>query len=568
MTTRSPIKDIPPEQQLAGLEDLKRKRVLLVDCHSAVRAYLRSQLSLLGVKQVHAAISAADVMRLARQNEYDIILCDYVLDDGRDGQQLLEELRKERLIPLTTIFMIVTGENAYRNVVAVAELGPDEYLVKPFTAEQLHARLLRALFKRRAFADVYRCIERDDPEQALAACDRILATLEVFYFDAMRMKGEILNAKHRHAEAEEIYRAVLDRKVVPWARMGLAFAAHRQGRSEEARFLAEAVIEDFPEFLGAYDFLGNVLESQGDTRRAQGVLQDAARISPHNTDRQRAIGNMASRNGDLVAANSAYGAVIARGAQFGLATPQDYASAARTRLMMSDPSGASDIAEKLRRDCRGEPNAELAALVVESLCARQRGDDAAAGELLQKALALHDDLSISGGAEGGIPHAIAVDLAHACLQAGRNEVGESLLRKAAAENPEHAGIVHQIRGVYDSIGRADEGHRLIAEVSEELVRVNNEGVMRARRGDLEGAVELLSRAAEATPNVQFLVNAAKAIFALLDRRGWNESMARDAMRYLQLAEDKDPGSERLASARAIVRAVAGKYGIKPQSLTA
>lgn len=62
------------------------------------------------------------VLRQVSAYSFDIILADYSLDDGRDGQQLLEELRQQNMISLSTVYMLITAERAYRNVVSVAEL--------------------------------------------------------------------------------------------------------------------------------------------------------------------------------------------------------------------------------------------------------------------------------------------------------------------------------------------------------------------------------------------------------------------------------------------------------------
>jgi DNA-binding response OmpR family regulator len=44
-------------------------------------------------------------------------------------------LRQQHLVRLSTVFIIITSERTYHNVVSVAELAPDDYLIKPFTAE-------------------------------------------------------------------------------------------------------------------------------------------------------------------------------------------------------------------------------------------------------------------------------------------------------------------------------------------------------------------------------------------------------------------------------------------------
>jgi hypothetical protein len=85
--------------------------------------------------------------------------------------------------------------------------------------------------------------------------------------------------------------------------------------------------------------------------------------------------------------------------------------------------------------------------------------------------------------------------------------------------------------------------------------------MAARNGDLEGAVQLLIQAVEQVPNLQFLVNAAKAIFTLLEKKGWDAEMAAKGQEYLVRAQRKDPKSPKIASAHALYTTVAKKYGV-------
>ena len=84
-------------------KELPRMRVLLVDRHASARNTLRMILSTLGITAVHNAASTIEVMRQVKAYSFEIIFTDYHLDDGRDGQQLLEELRQLRLISLSTV---------------------------------------------------------------------------------------------------------------------------------------------------------------------------------------------------------------------------------------------------------------------------------------------------------------------------------------------------------------------------------------------------------------------------------------------------------------------------------
>lgn len=541
-------------------KELPKKRVLIVDRHNAARQSLRIILSTLGMTAIHVAGTSAEVMRQVKTFSFDVIFADYILDDGRDGQQLLEELRHKRLISISTVYMVITAERAYRNVVSVAELAPDDYLIKPFNAEQLQGRLLRALYKKRYFERVFTHLDNNAFSDALAACEALLADENEFYYDTLRFKGEILNALGRFTEAQAVYQEVLEKAMVPWARMGLAIAMRGQEQLAEAELLGSALIDDFPEFLAAYDFVASVREEMGKLDEAQSVLQKAAEISPNNSIRQRMVGDFAVRNEDLDAAERAYSKVMERSRGSSLRTIDDYTNLTRVMLDKGKTEGAKMVTQELRRDWRGHPEGELAALVMESLCCEQGGEPAKAKQALEKALALHKDLQDSPEASG-FSQKIAVDLAHACLATGDESTAQEILSKVAAENHEDRAMIAQIQGVFAKTGNEEAGQSLLAQVGREIVELNNRGVLAARSGDIEASVQMLIEAAERVPNLQFLVNASKAIFTLMARKGWREELAVKGQRYLQLAENKDPKNPRVIAARELYYQVAKRFGM-------
>ncbi len=541
-------------------KDLPRMRVLLVDRHLTARNSLRIILSTLGVTMIHNAGTSAEVLRQVSANAFDIIMADYHLDDGRDGQQLLEELRQQHLISLTTVYIVITAERAYQNVVSVAELAPDDYLIKPFTAEQLLARLAKAINKKRFFARVLTHLDDGAFADALAACEALLGSDEGFYYDTLRYKGEILNVLGRHEEAQAIYQQVLDNAVVPWARMGLAHALRGLNRHAEALALGSAVIDDYPQFLSAYDFVAAVSEEMGDFARAQQVLQKASERSPNNSLRQRMVGDVAVRNDDLDSAERAYGKVLERHRGSSLRVIDDYTNLSRVMLGKGNTEGARKVTNDLRRDWRGNKYGELASLVMDSLCAEQEGEPVKARQALEKALALHKDLQ-GAPEQKDFSQKIAVDLARACLEMGDEENGNAILEKVAAENHDDRGMIAQIESVFARTGRQEAGQTLLAKVGREIVELNNRGVLAARSGDLAGAVQMLIEAAERVPNLQFLVNASKAIFTLIDRTGWNDELAERGVRYLRLAQGKDARNPKLIAANELYQQVARKYGI-------
>ncbi len=554
--------DSADELRVKLAKDLERKRALLIDRHPNARQSLRIMLGALGVTAVHNAGGSAEVLRQVKAHHFDIILSDYQLEDGRDGQQLLEELRQQHLVSLATVFIIITSERSYHNVVSVAELAPDDYLIKPFTTDELQGRLVRALYKKLFFADLYEQLDNGAYSEAVTTCDRLLTLESAFRFDVLRFKGELLNTLGRHDEAKLVYDEVLRQRVVPWARMGLAMALRGQQQLTDAEMVSQSLIEDYPEYTAAYDFLAQLQDELGKAADAQETLQRAAAISPNNSQRQRVVGDVAARNNDLVAAEKAYNKVLERRRGSSLNSIDDYANLSRVMVERGFVEGAKRVTEELRRDWRGNKQGELAALVMESLCAEKEGDPAKAKRAIEQAIVLHETLLQEGNASQQLSQKLTLDLAQACMATGNDAVAQEIMRKVAAENHENRAMISQVQSIYAKAGKEGKGQELLAQVGREIVDLNNRGVLAARSGDLQGSVQLLVEAAERVPNLQFLVNATKAIFTLLDVKGWDAKLADRGIRYLELAQTKDIRNPRVISARELYQRVARKYGVR------
>lgn len=548
-------------------KELANQRALLIDRYPNARNALRLMLSAMGITTVHSAGNSAEVLRQVKNHRFDMILADYLLEDGRDSQQLLEELRHQHLVPLSTVFFLITSERAYHNVISIAELALDDYLIKPFTVDELQGRLIRALYKKRFFTPLFDSLDNGAYAEALEICERMVAQNNAFLFDALRFKGEILNALERHAEAEAVYQQVLSQKMVPWARMGLAIALRGQNQLPEAEVLGQSLIEDFPEFLSAYDFLAEVREQIGKLPEAQEVLQQASLISPNNSSRQRLVGDVAVRNNDLQTAEKAYGKVLDRRRGSSVKDVNDYTNLTRVLLDRGQTAAAKAVTEDLRRNWRGDKQGEIAALVMESLCANKEGETGKAQRAVQKALEMYETFKDDGQVGATLSKKLILDLAHACLATGEEEAARNIIRQVAAENHEDGAVIAQVQSIYAKAGKAADGKALLAEVGKEIVELNNRGVLAARSGDVAASVKLLIEAADRVPNLQFLVNAAKAIFTLIEQKGWDNALAKRGLGYLESAQMKDLRNPKVISARELYQRVARKYGVPIVPLT-
>ena len=112
--------------------DLSKIHFLLIDDFANYRSMLRSILLSCGAQHIDDTFNAEEALKKVAFNQYDVILCDYNLGDGQNGQQLLEEIMHRHLIPYGTIYIMITAENSQNMVMAAVEYRPDGYLNKPF----------------------------------------------------------------------------------------------------------------------------------------------------------------------------------------------------------------------------------------------------------------------------------------------------------------------------------------------------------------------------------------------------------------------------------------------------
>ncbi|MGQ0615205.1 MAG: response regulator transcription factor [Planctomycetaceae bacterium] len=123
---------------------MARPTVLVIEDDRAIRRGLVDALGCGGYKAIEAA-DGPDGLRAALGVEPDLVLLDVLLP-GRDGFSVLEELRRAK--PALPIIMI-TARGAESDRVRGLKGGADDYVVKPFSAMELLARV-EAVLRRSA----------------------------------------------------------------------------------------------------------------------------------------------------------------------------------------------------------------------------------------------------------------------------------------------------------------------------------------------------------------------------------------------------------------------------------
>lgn len=267
---------------------------LVIDSNSTSRSLMSAQLRDLGVATVRQATRVTDARVILEHKAYDIVLCDYHFDGTEmSGQDLLDELRREQLLPYSTVFLMVTGEATYAKVAEAAEAALDGYLIKPYTSAALFERLSHARNRKRVLKDIFEAIEQQNYERAADLCLKRFEAREQFWLYAARIGAELLLRANRLPEARKLYDAIIEARTVPWARLGVARTELAAGNLVAARRTLETLIGDLPDHADSYDVMGRVQMEQGEIEEALKTYRIAANLTPGCLLRLQRTGTLA-----------------------------------------------------------------------------------------------------------------------------------------------------------------------------------------------------------------------------------------------------------------------------------
>ena len=72
------------------MSDLGELRALLIEPNAGMRVSLHNMLNLCGITKIEHALSAGAAVRAIQAKNFDLLLCEYELGVGQDGQYLAE----------------------------------------------------------------------------------------------------------------------------------------------------------------------------------------------------------------------------------------------------------------------------------------------------------------------------------------------------------------------------------------------------------------------------------------------------------------------------------------------
>lgn len=492
-------------------EKLANNTILIVDSHAFGRDNLRRTLLSAGVDKITVTTNASKAISLCKQQDFDLVIAEYDLGEGKNGQQLLEELRSQRWLKNTSAFIILTSETTRDVVLSTLEFKPDDYLAKPYLEPALIRRLHRAARYKYALKAVYQAIDDNSLLAAIQTCTEYIRDSEAFNESAMQLLAELYLSTRQYQQALDIYDHILLVRDADWARLGLAKVYMQQGLDDEAEALFLELIDINYMYVEAYENLASIYLKKQQLQKSEDILSRAILISPLSLRRQQMYASVCEKNNHFDLAAKALRQVLRISRHSKYETEENYLrlSSCLTDYCdffdaYQDEKITTEISKHLmtmRKFHRPSKDSETQALLIESRVMTGKGIAESAKEIMDKVAERHEQK----------PETFSVNT--------QLEYAKSLT--AIGETNSAQKILTSLVGQCDDkdlLMRADKvlDEPVSSDGKQRIIELNRQGISLYKEKHYQKSVEAFSKAQSLFPrNIELNLNLVQALIKLV-----------------------------------------------------
>jgi len=450
-------------------------------------------LSSFGALDIEMASSAEAAYEKCKYQFYDIILCDYNLGDGKNGQQFLEELKVNKRLKHTHLFIMITAETAKEVVLGTREYEPDGYIAKPLTRPVLEQRLNQLIRQQKDLKHINKEIDLKNYSKAISLCHNLIEENTRYKSWCFQTLGKLYLDIGDSINAVKIYQNVLAAREIPWAMLGMGLALEQEQKYEQAVESFESTLQFNPNIIEAYDYLSRCHLKLGRKKEAQKTLQDAVRLSPRMIPRQEKLGNLSQKNNDIQAATNAYRHVVEYGVNSIHDKADNYLNLGRCLSDWSEgdqsDSGklianeAVDVLASLSTKFSDDEDACLNATLIEARVHIGQDNKEAAEEKLYQAECFIEEEDLS--AEVGL------EFSKTLYSLGQHDRAEKILIGLANKFEDESDIISKVQELLDEPESLKERKK--------AQEFNKSGITAFEKDDLSEAIKAFEAALEHTP---------------------------------------------------------------------
>lgn len=518
-------------RQIDIVKIFSNKKCLVVDDFPEIRGSLKRSLRGFGAEHVDTAADGTEAVKLCAANKYDIVICDYNLGTSKDGQQVLEEVRFLRVLLMTSLFVLLTGEQSREMVLGALECQPDDYITKPYTEQSLKTRLNRAIIRHEALIHIKQAIADGNYRKALESCNEMISNGSRYAKDCIKMKGQLLFLLKELKEAKALYESLLDKKPMVWAKLGLGKTLIELGQLDAAEDLMEEVLQEDERYIEAHDMLSEIHTRKNDIHSAQKAMERATYISPKSVIRHRELAELADINHDDDVSLKSHQNAIKWGFNSCHESPQDYFNFVRkvADVTKGDTSNesktlvkqANTFLERARKRYGSTPEVEAQALMVETQLHVSLGQADKAQDTAAKATKLYNNVRAPSVQS-------SLEFARTLYAMDDEEQARAILTSVAANHPNDKKLLRIIDGI--------TGEPISDEGKGQAAKLTKSGINAYDAKEFEEAIKVFNQALVAYPkHIGLNLNLVQAIAAYDEEAGpshTHEKACRRCMRAI------------------------------------
>jgi len=520
--------------------------VLVIDDQQQMRQIIRESLYRLGIRNVVMAGNAREAMKAMRDENVDVVLSDYNLGEGTDGQQLLEAARGGNILSPVAPWIFITANSLRTDVLAAGDYIPDGYIVKPF-ADQLLCRTIETLAARKAaLAPLLYAIDAKKWDEVLSVAEGFVQRRDALSVEGIKQKAGALMKLGRFEEALAAYmQALAMNSELPWARLGRAHALRAGGKTDEARSTLEALIEAQPDYASAYDALLEIAEEQGDEDAALATARAVAELVP-NAKRKIRLGTVALDTGHSDVAVKALEQAVAKNKGSVTRSHHENVLLAQALLDNGDPRKALAVGIDVAKQYPEQPVAQMLSKAVCAQAHQRTGNEKEAASLMadvERAIA-----------QTPLADSHKLLIAKSALATGRLAVGQGLIESVARNNSDRPMVM--AAALRAAQGTAVEGacQDIIARAGSEVQQALRDLHHAKREGDFARAIEVGEVALALSPeNFSVQIELCTLYLVAMGRLGQTQEHALRARDLLAALDERQPNHPRVAAARKFYR---------------
>lgn len=469
---------------------------LIIDDFENFRLSMRQMLRSCGADTIELVAHATPAIQYCAYNHVDVVLCDYNLGEGKNGQHILEELRHKKLLKRSSLFLMVTAETSKEMVMGAREYQPDAYLTKPINRAMLEKRLASLINQRNALLPINREIDRENFPDAISLCLEALPRQPRYKTWLMKTLADLYYQVGDFSHALKIYDEVMAQRDLSWARLGRGKILLATQKYDDAAAALKELISKHPDYMEAYDLLAEGLERLGRPTQAQQVLEKAAEHSPNALLRHRQLAKLATANQDMSTASEAWRQTVVLGTHSIHDSAEHYLALGQSLSDLSEgdlsDEGSQHADEALKVLSRMEKRFQddesplfVRSKLVQSRVHAGQGRTEEAEKVLDSVKAELSDPDLFDPDTG-------IDYAKTLFRLGRDDQAKQLLTHLAQRFDDQPEILQKIEGLLDEpVGFRQ---KLQARAS------NRDGIKAFESGDLQQAVTDFTEALKIVPS--------------------------------------------------------------------